>query len=391
MKYILVIGDGMADLPLNALQGKTPLAFLASREMALLASQRLGLVQTVPDGVAPGSDTAILSIFGSDPRTCYTGRAALEAAGANVPLKDTETVWRVNLVTVEGEEFATAKMLSHNGCGIHGEAALETVRALLEDANFSRLAHAYEWVFHESPTFRQMGVAPTGSLWGAPLPGPHDHLEEPIDALLPQGRIRTLVEASFHALRGRQANCIWPWAPGAAMKLPDFSEKYGHWGPVVSAVPLCKGIARLSGLPAPEIEGATGELDTNYQGKVDAALQSLKDGADFASIHVEAPDECSHMKDLSGKIEALRRLGERIIAPLLDGLRASGEPFRVLFLSDHPTFVENGAHDGAPVPFCLYDSRKPAMPPRVFCEANAANGYFMRDGAKLMDLLFSEE
>ena len=391
VKCILLIGDGMADLPLDVFQGKTPLEFAASPEMALLASQTMGLVRTVPEGAAPGSDTAILSIFGADPRTCYTGRAALEAAGARVSLREGETVWRVNLVAVEGNEFASAKMRSHNGLGIHGDAALETVRTLRSDPAFSRLADSLGFILHESPTFRQMGVAPTGPNWGTPLPGPHDHLGEPVGPLLPEGDIKKIVIASFHALRGRQANCVWPWAPGAAMKLPNFIEKYHREGPVISAVPLCKGIARLSGLPAPEVEGATGELDTNYEGKVNAAIKSLAGGAEFAAIHVEAPDECSHMKDVEGKLEALRRLGKRVIAPLLQGLRANDESFRILFLSDHPTFVSNGMHDGAPVPFCLYDSRKPAMPPRVFCERNAAEGMYISDGTKLMDLLFSDE
>lgn len=388
MKYILLIGDGMADLPIEMLQGKTPLAFLALPEMAVLASQYMGLARTVPEGTAPGSDTAILSIFGSDPRTCYTGRAALEAAGAHVPLLDGETVWRVNLVTVEGGDIATARMRSHNGYGIHGDLALQTVRALLDDSVFANLANALGFVLHPSPTFRQMGVAPTHQEWGLPLPGPHDHLGEPIDPLLPEGNIRKLVHASFQALQGHQANCIWPWAPGAAMQLPDFHAKYHHHGPVISAVPLCKGIACLSSLPAPDIEGLTGELDTNYEAKVDAALQSLSRDADFAVIHVEAPDECSHMKDLEGKLEAIQRIDARIIAPLLKGLRSAGEPFRVLFLPDHYTFVSNGVHDGTPVPFCLYDSRK-SMPPRVFCEAEAAKGPFY-DGMKLMELLFSE-
>jgi len=357
--------------------------------MARLASQRMGLVRTVPEGMPAGSDTAILSIFGFDPHLCYTGRAALEAAGAGVPLGASETVWRVNLVTVDGETFDTAVMRSHNGLGIDRDGALETVRALQDDPAFAELARRLRFVLHASPTFRQMGVAPTDGAWGDALPGPHDHLGEAIGPLVPEGNMRALVLASFDALRERQANCIWPWAAGRAMVLPGFAARYGHSGPVVSAVPLVKGIAALCGLPAPDVPGATGELDTNYQGKVRAVLDGFASGARFAAVHVEAPDECSHARDVEGKLEALRRLDAQVILPLLTALDADRAPYRALFLSDHPTFVENGAHDGAPVPFALYDSRKDGRP-RTFSEQAAPADEYMDDGTRLMGLLFDD-
>lgn len=388
MRYVLVIGDGIADHPVGALDGKTPLETLALPGMAELASGLLGRVRTVPEGVAPGSDTAILSIFGCDPRTSYTGRAALEAAGADVLLQPGETAWRVNLCTVQGDSFDTAVMRSHNGTGIGGQKALDTVDTLLADSAFAELSRALRFTLHKSPTFRQMGTAPTEGHWGRLLPGPHDHLGEPIDKLIPEGDIRRLVMASFEALRGGQANCIWPWCPGEAMVLERFDQRYGHTGPVVSAVPLVKGIALLCGLTAPVVEGATGELDTNYEGKVEAALAGLRAGSDFAAIHVEAPDECSHAQDVEGKLEAIRRLDARVILPLLEALRADGEPFRIIFLSDHPTILETGAHDGDPVPFCIYDSRNPAAVPRVFCESEAARGCLVEEGTSLMPMLF---
>lgn len=388
MRYILLIGDGMADQPVDSLGRQTPLQYLHLPHMAKLASSHLGTVQTVPAGMQPGSDTAILSVFGCDPRTCYTGRAALEAAGADVPVQAGETVWRVNLITVEGNHAQTARLLSHNGMGIHGDAALQAVQRLRCDPSFSSLARSLGFVLHESPTFRQMGVAPTDGAWGTPLPGPHDHLGEPIWSLLPEGDIARLVYASMDTLSGWQANCIWPWAPGAAMKLPSFQKRYGHYGAMVSAVPLCKGIALLCGLEAPDVPGATGELDTNYEGKVETALACLSEDADFVAIHVEAPDECSHMKDVQGKLEALRRLDARVIAPLMRGLDALGDDYRILFLSDHPTLLANGMHDAAPVPYCLFDSRLLGAVPRPFCEEEAAKGLLMADGTKLMDLLF---
>lgn len=389
MRYILLIGDGMADSPVAALDEKTPLEALALPGMARLASHRLGLVRTIPVGVAPGSDTAILSIFGYDPRICYTGRAALESAGAGVTLRIGQTAWRVNLVTVEGDDFLTARMRSHNGLGIGGENALKTVDCLQQNEAFRSLSQALHFTIHQSPTFRQIGVAPTKGDWGTPLPGPHDHLGEEIDALIPQGDIRRLVYASFDALRGRQANCIWPWCPGEAMELKNFPVRHGHAGPVVSAVPLVKGIARLCGLETPDVPGATGELDTNYAGKVEAALAGLRQGADFAAIHVEAPDECSHAQDVKGKLESLRRLDAQVILPLLSGLDAMGAPYRILFLSDHPTLLESGAHSGNPVPFCVYDSRRPDAP-RLFCESTAQHGELVEEGTKLPAILFEQ-
>ncbi|MCL1965438.1 MAG: phosphoglycerate mutase [Firmicutes bacterium] len=389
MRYMLIIGDGMADRPISLLEDKTPLEYLALPGMATLASQRLGLARTVPRDCPPGSDTAILSIFGCDPRTCFTGRAALEAAGAGVALKPGETAWRVNLAAVSGDDFDTAVMRSHNGMGIGGEEALACVRALLANPAFAALAGSLRFTIHESPSFRQMGVGPTGENWGKALPGPHDHLGEAIGALLPRGDIRRLVEASFYAMRGFRANCVWPWAPGEAMTLESFEGRYGHTGPVISAVPLVKGIARLCGLPAPEVEGATGELDTNYEGKVDAAVAGFRAGADFAAIHVEAPDEMSHALDREKKLEALRRLDSRVILPLLKKLDGLGDAYRVLFLSDHPTLLESGAHDDEPVPFCLYDSRKPKGS-RIFCERNAAMGERVEEGTRLMGMLFGQ-
>lgn len=390
MRYLLIIGDGIADKPVKKLDGKTPLEALGLPGMARLASSRMGTARTVPHGTPPGSDTAILSIFGCDPRTCYTGRAALEAAGAGVLLNPGESAWRVNLCTVEGDTFETATMRSHNGLGIGGQAALDTVAHLMADPAFSALADSLRFTIHPNPTFRQMGTAPTGGAWGAQLPGPHDHLGEAIGGLVPQGDIRRLVEASFEALRGRQANCIWPWCPGGAMGLDSFASRYGHSGPVISAVPLVKGIALLCGLTAPEVAGATGELDTNYEGKVAAVMAGFRSGADFAAIHVEAPDECSHALDVEGKLEAIRRIDARVILPLLAQLESDGEPFRILFLSDHPTILETGAHDGEPVPYCIYDSRIPGEP-RPFDETNCRKGALMEDGTRLMNALFEEE
>ncbi|MEG0767254.1 MAG: phosphoglycerate mutase, partial [Clostridia bacterium] len=283
MKYILAIGDGMADAPIDALDGRTPLEALSLPTMARLAGQRLGRVRTVPVGVKPGSDTAILSIFGNDPRTCYTGRAALEAAGSGVDLQSGEVAFRVNLTAIEGDDLDTAVMRSHNGGNIEGNEAMALMQALLADPDFARIARQAGFVIYPTRTFRHIGVlsAATGGIFE--LSEPHNILGEGIAKHLPRGAFAQTLTALMHAshvclrnhpineARSRAgklcANCIWPWAAGDAMLLPSFASRYGHSGPVVSAVPLLWGIARMSGLPAPHVSGATGDLDTNYAGK----------------------------------------------------------------------------------------------------------------------------
>jgi len=410
MRYLLLIADGSADRPVAALDHRTPLESLVLPGLNRLAGGTLGLARTVPQGVAAGSDTAILTILGYDVRSCYTGRAALEAAGAGVTMAEGETGLRVNLCAVEGPSFDQAVIRSHNGGNIEGEEAQALLDSLLADPGYRAAAQAAGFTLHTSQSFRQIGV-----LAGAPegefsLGEPHNLLGEPVAEHLPQGNcaqaLRRIMEASFEALdahpvnrsrvlRGKlAANCLWPWAPGRAMVLPGFPQRYCHSGPVISAVPLMKGIARLAGLPAPDVPGATGDLDTNYEGKVAALLEGLRAGADFGVLHVEAPDECSHAKDLAGKCEAIRRIDRRVVLPLLEALPKVDPDFRILLLSDHLTLLETGQHDGAPVPFALYDSRYPHRSgdrkPR-FDESHAAQGCFVADGSRLMDLLFYQE
>ena len=407
MKYVLIIGDGIADRPVESLGGKTPLAALELKQINRLAGGRLGMCQTVPAGVAPGSDTAILSIFGYDPRTCYTGRSALEAAGMDVFLKPGETSFRVNLCAIKGDTFETAKILSHNGGSIEGEEAVTLMQDLICDPRFAALAAPIGFSVHVTPTFRHIGVIdaahePQGEM---KFTEPHNILGSDIAAYLPKktlsGELTALMRVSYEILRdhpvNRQriaegklpANCIWPWGPGKAMILDTFDALYGKKGSAVSAVPLVWGIANLSGVETPRVEGATAELDTNYEGKVDAVIAALEGGADFCCIHVEAPDECAHAGDADGKLEALRRLDSRVVGPLLERLPAVDPAFRVLLLSDHPTLLETRGHSGEAVPFAIYDSTNPGAP-RKFDEENAkATGDFLSEGPMLLKALFA--
>ena len=407
MKYVLIIGDGIADRPVESLGGKTPLAALDLKQLNRLAGGRLGMCQTVPAGVAPGSDTAILSIFGYDPRTCYTGRSALEAAGMGVFLAPGETSFRVNLCAIEGDSFETAKILSHNGGSIEGEEAVTLMEDLVRDPRFAALAAPIGFSIHVTPTFRHIGVIdaehePAGEM---KFTEPHNILGSDIAAYMPKetlgDELTALMRVSFEILRDHPvntkrreegklaANCIWPWGPGKAMRLASFDSLYHKKGCAVSAVPLVWGIANLAGVDAPVVEGATAELDTNYEGKVDAVIAALEGGADFCCVHVEAPDECSHAGDVEGKLEAIRRLNARVVSPLLERLPKVDEDFRVLILSDHPTLLATRGHDGNAVPFALYDSKNPGTP-RKFDEEHAkATGDFMQEGPMLLRALFA--
>ena len=409
MKYVLVIGDGIADEPVPALGGKTPLEAVSCEAINRLAGGRLGTCQTVPAGVAPGSDTAILSIFGYDPRTCYTGRSALEAAGMGVMLRPGETSLRVNLCAIEGDTFETARILSHNGGSIEGEEAVTLMEDLIADPRFAALAAPIGFTIHVTPTFRHIGVidaAHEPDRAGMRFTEPHNILGQPLRGHMPAGvlgeELTALMRVSYEVLRDHPvnrrriaegklpANCIWPWGPGSAMQLTPFTSLYHKRGSAVSAVPLVWGIAGLCGVDTPRVEGANAELETNYEGKVEAVLKALRDGADFACVHVEAPDECAHGGDVEGKCEAIRRLDSRVVAPLLRRLGEIDPEYRILILSDHPTLLSTRGHDGDAVPFALYDSRTPGTP-RKFDEAHArATGDHLSEGPMLLRALFEQ-
>ena len=408
MKYVLIIGDGIADEPVAQLGGKTPLEVVDCEYINKLAGGRLGTCQTVPAGVAPGSDTAILSIFGYDPRTCYTGRSALEAAGMGVMIRPGETSLRVNLCALEGDTFDAARILSHNGGSIEGEEAVTLMEDLIADPRFASLAAAIGFSIHVTPTFRHTGVidaAHEPDRAKMRFTEPHNILGSDVAGYMPAGELgaelTALMRVSFEILRDHPinaarkaagklpANCIWPWGPGSAMTLDSFESLYHKKGSAVSAVPLVWGIAGLCGVDTPRVEGANAELDTNYEGKVEAVLEALKAGADFCCVHVEAPDECAHAGDVEGKLEAIRRLDQRVAAPLLARLGDIDPEYRILILSDHPTLLSTRGHDGNPVPFAIYDSREPGTP-RKFDEAHArAAGDHLPEGPMLLRALFA--
>ncbi len=412
MKYVIVIGDGMADNPVAALGGKTPLEYADIPLMDALAKAGCsGSVRNVPVGVAPGSDTAILSIMGFDPRRFYTGRAPLEAAGVGVLPGRDDTAYRCNMVALEDGDmpYEQKKILSHSGGSIEGHESIELANALLADARFAALAKEHGLELHPSPSFRHIAVQKNARYTGNPLTPPHDHLGEVIGPLLPAGSgvaegLRAMMALSNEILDNHPinvqrraagklpANGIWFWAEGAGLDLPGFTEKYGKTGAAISAVPLVKGIAALAGLGSIDVAGATGELDTNYEGKAEAALAALAGGLDFVVLHVEAPDECTHNGDTQGKLQAIEWLDSRTIAPLKAGLDAAGEDYRLLILSDHKTLTSSRRHDADPVPFILFDSRKTQNTAvNAYTEAECAKGPLMEDGYRMIETLFADD
>ncbi len=413
MKYVLVIGDGMADAKLPQLDGKTPLETLALDAFDRAAGCEYGRVRTVPEGMAPGSDTAILSIFGNDPRTCYTGRSALEAAGMGISVPQGGVSLRLNLCSIE-EAGGERIIRSHNGGGVHGAEAETLMRALTDASSpFAKAMKETGLDVHATDTFRHIGIFKTGApdLSAVRLTEPHNILNCGIAEYLPQcladdapaqamtDALRSLMAASYEVLKNHPvnrarvargllpANMIWPWGAATAMRLKSFAAKYHRQGSVISAVPLVWGIASLGGLKTPRVQGANGELDTDYQGKVDAALQALSDGDDFAAVHIEAPDEMAHAGELELKMKAIQYVNDRVARPILAEMLKRGEDFRLLVMCDHPTLMTTRTHDATPVPYAIFDSRKPG-PPRKYCEAEALRYPLLEDGSRLLERLF---
>ena len=371
MKYALVIGDGMADNPVPMLGGKTPLEQASIPVMDELAAKGEACsALTVPQGTAPGSDTAILNIFGYDPRRYYSGRSPLEAAGSGVTLRAGDVSYRCNMIALEDGEipYLEKKILSHSGGSVEGEDAEALMTDLLANPRFAACAEENGMNIHISPSFRHIAVQQGVDIAGLLAAPPHDHLGEPQGAYLPAGcpaaaGLAEMMRIAHEVLdphpvnqKRREegklpANGIWFWAEGTAIELPNFYEKYGKKGAVISAVPLVKGIGALAGMDYLPVDGATGELDTNYEGKASAAAAGLAQGYDFVAVHVEAPDECTHNGDTKGKLQAIEWLDSRCIRRLKTALDAAGEPDRLLVISDHKTLTATRGNDGDPVPY----------------------------------------
>lgn len=398
MKYIVILGDGMADRPIEALGNETPLAYAKTPMMDELAAKgEIGMVHTVPDGMSPGSDTANLSVLGYNPRKYYSGRSPLEALSIGVPMKDTDIALRCNLVTLSEEEdrYEDRTMIDHSSSEISTEDAavlLEAVRKELETDEFK---------FYVGTSYRHLLIWDKGEV--VSLAQPHDILEQKITDKLPENKaLYEMMKKSYDILvnhpinieRKKQglhpANSCWFWGAGTKPSLSSFEEKTGKKGAMISAVDLLKGIAVGSSMKVITVDGANGGLHTNYEGKAQAAVDVLTDkGYDFVYVHLEAPDEMGHQGSVERKVQAIENLDARIIRPIVEGLRAKGEDFRMVILPDHPTPICIRTHSSDSVPYLLYDSTKEQANTWNYNEAEAEKtDNFVAEGYTLIDHLF---
>ena len=397
MKYVVLIGDGMADYPIAEKGGKTPLELAATSCMDMLAQKgTLGLVHTIPEGLDPGSDVANLAAMGYDPRKYYSGRAPIEAASIGVPLADTDIAFRCNLVTLADKDGGLW-MDDYSAGHIATAEAAQVIEGLKKTLDSSDI------IFYPGVSYRHLMVWKNGTDKLKTTP-PHDISGRKIDAYLPSGegaeRIRQLMELSRAVLPGMEiskqraargdkaVSSIWLWGQGRALEIPRFVDLHGISGSVISAVDLVKGLGLCAGLASIDVPGATGYLDTNYAGKVSAALRALESG-DFVYVHVEAPDEASHKGSFTEKIQAIEDFDSRIVRPMLEGLEKRFAEFKVLVMPDHPTPLCTKTHASDPVPFILYDSASgdnKINKQRAYCEKDAlAAGIVVDEGALLMD------
>ncbi len=401
MKYVVILGDGMADEPIESLGNKTILQAADTPFLDMLSKKsEIGMIHTVPDGMAPGSDTANLSVLGYDPKIYYSGRSPLEALSIGVPMTDTDIALRCNIVTISEEEgvpYEEQTIIDHSSSEISTEDCgilLEAVRKELENDIFK---------FYLGTSYRHCTIWHNGSV--VKLTPPHDVLGQKVGPNLPETEsLREMMKKSYEILKNHPlnierkkkglnpANSCWFWGAGTKPALSSFEEKTGKKGVMISAVDLLKGIAVGAGMDNIIVPGADGTLHTNYEGKANAAIKALtEDGYDFAYIHVEAPDEMGHQGSVERKIKAVENLDGRVIKTVVEGLKKSGEPFRVIVTPDHPTPIRLRTHVAKPVPYLLYDSTEELDRTWNYNEAEAeASKNYVANGHQLIDKLFEK-
>ena len=394
MKYIVVLGDGMADEPIEELSNKTPLEYAATPCMDELSKKgKIGLVHTIPEGMSPGSDTANLAVIGYNPKKYYTGRSPLEALSIGVAMKDTDIAIRCNIVTVSDDDlpYEQKTIIDHSSSEISTEDAavlLEAVRKELQNDMFQ---------YYVGTSYRHLLIWDHGKT--VDLTPPHDILGKVIGDYLPgENLLKEMMKKSYTILNNHplnverakkglnKANSIWFWGAGTKPALDSFAEKTGKKGVMISAVDLLKGIAVGAGLKNIEVEGADGTLHTNYEGKAQAAVDALvKEEYDFAYIHVEAPDEMGHQGSLERKLQAIESLDQRVIKVVKEGMEKAGADYRMLIMPDHPTPIAIRTHTSNPVPYLLYDSTKEETHNWNYNEKEAKlSGNYLEEGYTLL-------
>ncbi len=384
-KYIVILGDGMADLPCDALGGKTPLEVADKPRIdALCAKSELGLVKTVPDGMKPGSDVANLAVMGYPPAKFYSGRSPLEALSMGIDLADDDIAVRCNLVTLSDDEPYENKIMKDYSAG---EISNEEAKILVEYVQENLGGEGED--FFNGVSYRHCMVKHRAEL-GTELTPPHDISDKCVNGHLPKGlygeRMLSLMKKSYDLLKDHPvnkariaagknpANSIWLWGEGTRPALQPFDKSFGLKGAVISAVDLVKGIGVGAGMNVIDVPGATGTYETNFDGKAEAAVKALtEDGCDYVYVHMEAPDECGHQGDLEHKILSIELIDNKVVSYICDALNGKGIPFSMLIMPDHPTPLKLKTHTSDPVPFVLYrsDGEKAGSPSKM-CEKTAA-------------------
>lgn len=403
MKYLVMLCDGMADEPNEALGNSTPMEKANKPCMdSLAAKAEVGIVKTVAEGLKPGSDVANLSVLGYEPAVYYSGRSPLEAASIGIDLKDTDVTLRCNLVTLSDEEdYEKKTILDYCADDISSEEAKILIEYIQEKLGNDKFR------FYPGVSYRHCLVWRNGNPHPGVLTPPHDITGKVITDYIPKGEavdeLYDLMKKSYDLLKDhpvnkariargkRPANSIWLWGEGTKPLLDNFSEKFGKKGSMISAVDLLKGIAICAGMNSVDVEGATGYLDTNFDGKCKAAIEEFKKGADLVYIHVEAPDECGHRGEIENKVKAIEMIDEHILAPVVEFLRGYDD-FAVLVCPDHPTPLSIRTHTSTPVPYLIYDSKNEINSGvKVFCEKEAREtGNYIEKGFTMMNYFLTK-
>lgn len=397
MKYLVLLCDGMADYPVEELGNLTPMEKAHKPNMDMLAKKgEVGLVKTVADGLKPGSDVANLSVLGYDPARYYSGRSPLEAGSIGIDMKPSDVSFRANLVTLSDEEnYEDKTMVDYCSDDISTAEAAGLIDFLKQHFDNE------EFTLYSGVSYRHCLIWANGTLDVGTLTPPHDITLRPIKEYIPKSpnaaKLYDMMKRSYELLKDhpinkariarglRPANSLWLWGEGVRKPLAQFKDRFGLNASMISAVDLLKGIGKFSGMNVVNVEGATGYLDTNFEGKAKAAIDEFRAGRDFVYIHVEAPDECGHRHEIQNKVKAIELIDEKILAPVLKELEAMGD-YKILIMPDHATPLALRTHTNDPIPYLIYDSTKPQSGVDCLCERAAKEtGIYMPVGHELMN------
>ncbi len=405
MKYLIVLYDGMADYPVPCFNGKTPMMMAQKPVFDSLAQRAtVGLVRTVAPGLKPGSDVANLSVLGYDPKLYYTGRSPLEAVSMGVKMADTDIALRCNLVTLSDEEnYADKTMVDYCAGDISTAEAAELIKAVQEGLGNDVFA------FYPGVSYRHCLIWKNGTTDLGNMTPPHDISGRVVGEYLSKSEnaapLLDLMKKSVEILKNhpvnqarvaagkRPATSIWLWGEGKKPILKPFQELYGVKGSIISAVDLLKGIAISAGMNAPDVEGATGYIDTNYAGKVAAAISEWDNGQDLVYLHFEGPDECGHRNEPENKVKCIELIDEKVLTPLIEKLNSTGEDYKIMILPDHPTPIVTGTHASDPVPFLIYEKDREIESGVTSIDEETAKttGVFVEKGHELMKIFLGRQ